>query len=102
MDYVTPTSEDEMEDLIEDLVRHSELRFHTRNKRNKMEVKERHGRCRFIRGLLTRPIQDRIGCGKDAMKTQIMPHEYFKGIIQWDLVDKKQLLMPYKPAVPFY
>jgi hypothetical protein len=100
MDYVSCKTERELEKSISDLVRKGELKFHSKNKRTNTEVPPFPGRSDLVRGFLTRSIDERLGCGKDSLQKQIMPHPYFKGI-DWTLVDAKKLSPPYKPAVPY-
>jgi hypothetical protein len=100
IDYIDAKSDREYDKAVEAAVKKGELRFHTRNKRTSDEIIPFPGRTEFLKGLLERNIEQRLGCaaGNEGLRTQIMPHQYLEGI-NWDLVEKKQLVPPYKPEV---
>lgn len=95
----TGHSEAALEKAIASLIKRGDLRFHASNKHSNLPVLDVPARRGLMAGFLTRPIEDRLGCGIAGFRG-IQSHEYFQSI-DWALVDKKKLKPPYKPQVIF-
>lgn len=64
--------------------------------RTKKEVIHSPSRNSFIAGLLTKNVEDRLGCADKGFEKQIQRHSYFTGL-DWTMVDTKKLNPPFKP-----